>query len=128
MNPSLNSSLHFKARGDKTTCFLNMLGLENLLVSKLLTLAEQSPFQSQIERIIKEHVGELKIEGATDPVSYDGVAELGASGVTLQFTCHCKEKDYYSVDRELKGAVKNMFDEYGIGIPFPQVVVHNGDK
>ncbi|MCH5159504.1 MAG: mechanosensitive ion channel family protein [Clostridiales bacterium] len=78
----------------------------------------------EIEKIIKEHVGELKIEGATDAVSYDGVAELGASGVTLQFTCHCKEQDYYSVDRALKGAVKNMFDEYGIGIPFPQVVVH----
>ena len=82
----------------------------------------------EIEKIIKAHVGELKIEGATDAVSYDGVAALGASGVTLQFTCHCKEQDYYAVDRALKGAVKNMFDEYGIGIPFPQVVVHNSDK
>lgn len=80
----------------------------------------------EIEKIIKAHVGELKIEGATDPVSYDGVAELGASGVTLQFTCHCKEQDYYSVSRALNGAVKNMFDEYGIGIPFPQIVVHHG--
>ena len=82
----------------------------------------------EIEKIIREHVGEIKIEGATDPVSYDGVAELGASGVTLQFTCHCKEQDYYSVGRALNGAVKNMFDEYGINVPFPQVVVHNGDK
>ena len=82
----------------------------------------------EIEKIIKEHVGEIQIEGATDAVSYDGVAELGASGVTLQFTCHCKEQDYYSVGRALNGAVKNMFDEYGINVPFPQVVVHNGDK
>ena len=82
----------------------------------------------EIEKIIKEHVGEIQIEGATDAVSYDGVAELGASGVTLQFTCHCKEQDYYSVGRALNGAVKNMFDEYGIGIPFPQLVVHNSDK
>ena len=80
----------------------------------------------EIEAIIKAHVGELKIEGATDAVSYDGVAALGASGVTLQFTCHCKEHDYYAVARALNGAVKNMFDEYGIGIPFPQVVVHQG--
>ena len=82
----------------------------------------------EIEKIIREHVGELQIEGAIDPVSYDGVAELGASGVTLQFTCHCKEQDYYAVGRALNGAVKNMFDEYGIGIPFPQVVVHQSDK
>lgn len=82
----------------------------------------------QIEKIIKEHVGELKIAGAVDAVSYDGVAALGASGVTLQFTCHCNECDIFAVSRALNGAVKNMFDEYGIAIPFPQVVVHNSDK
>ena len=81
-----------------------------------------------IEKIIKEHVGELKIPGAVDAVSYDGVAALGASGVTLQFTCHCHESDIFAATRALNGAVKNMFDEYGIGIPFPQVVVHNSDK
>lgn len=82
----------------------------------------------EIEKIIKAHVGELQITGAVDKVSYDGVAELGASGVTLQFTCHCHESDIFVATRSLNGAVKNMFDEYGIGIPFPQVVVHNADK
>ena len=97
-------------------------------VSRVKTLidVEYGARLPEIEKIIKAHVGELKIEGATDPVSYDGVAELGASGVTLQITCHCKEKDFYSVGRALNGAVKNMFDEYGIGIPFPQIVVHHG--
>lgn len=95
-------------------------------VSRVKTLidVEYGARLPEIEKIIKAHVGELKIEGATDPVSYDGVAELGASGVTLQFTCHCKEEDFYSVGRALNGAVKNMFDEYGINVPFPQVVVH----
>ena len=99
-------------------------------VSRVKTLidVEYGARLPEIEKIIKAHVGELKIEGATDPVSYDGVAELGASGVTLQFTCHCKESDYYAVWRALNGAVKNMFDEYGINVPFPQVVVHNGNK
>ena len=82
----------------------------------------------EIEKVIKAHVGELNITGAVDKVSYDGVAALGASGVTLQFTCHCHESDIFAASRSLNGAVKNMFDEYGIGIPFPQVVVHNGDK
>lgn len=82
----------------------------------------------EIEKLIREHVGELKIVGAVDAVSYDGVAALGASGVTLQFTCHCHESDIFAASRSLNGAVKNMFDECGINVPFPQVVVHNGDK
>ena len=82
----------------------------------------------EIEKVIKEHVGELQIVGAVDKVSYDGVAALGASGVTLQFTCHCHESDIFAATRSLNGAVKNMFDEHGINVPFPQVVVHNSDK
>ena len=78
----------------------------------------------EVEKIIKEHVGELVIPKAVDAVSYDGVASLGASGVTLQFTCHCHESDIFAVSRALNGAVKNMFDENGIGIPFNQLVVH----
>lgn len=78
----------------------------------------------EVEKIIREHVGELEIPGAVDKVSYDGVAELGASGVTLQFSCHCNEGDIFAVTRALNGAVKNMFDENGINIPFPQLVIH----
>ena len=78
----------------------------------------------KLEEIIKANVDKLEIPGAVDNVSYDGVASLGASGVTLQFTCHCNEKDIFAVTRALNGAVKNMFDENGIGIPFPQIVVH----
>ena len=81
-----------------------------------------------VEKIIKQHVGELVVSKAVDKVSYDGVAALGASGVTLQFSCHCKEEDIYSVSRALNGAVKNMFDENGIGIPFPQIVIHQGHE
>ena len=101
--------------------------LEPSLVKTLIDV-EYGDKLPEIERIIKQHVGDLHIAGAVDNVSYDGVAALGASGVTLQFTCHCNEPDIFSVSRELNGAVKNMFDENGISIPFPQIVVHNGDK
>lgn len=80
----------------------------------------------EVERIIKENVGKLKIPGALGAVRYDGVTNLGASGVTLRFQVDCYEKDFYSTGRALNGAIKNMFDENGIGIPFPQIVVHNG--
>lgn len=81
----------------------------------------------EVERIIKENVGKLKIPGALSEVRYDGVTNLGASGVTVRFQVDCYEEHYYTVERALNGAVKNMFDENGINVPFPQVVVHKGD-
>lgn len=79
----------------------------------------------EVEKVIKENIGKLKIPGALGEVRYDGVTNLGASGVTLRFQVDCLEEDYYSVGRALNGAIKNMFDENGIDIPFPQIVVHN---
>ena len=78
----------------------------------------------KVEKIIKAKLPELKVEGAVEPISYDGVNALGASGVTLQFTTKCYEGDIYSVQRKLNAALKNMFDENDIGIPFNQIVVH----
>ena len=80
----------------------------------------------EVEKIIRENVGKLKVPGALGAVRYDGVTNLGASGVTLRFQVDCYENDYYPVSRALNGAIKNMFDENGIGIPFPQIVIHNG--
>ena len=82
----------------------------------------------RVESIIAEKLPTLQIEGAVEPVSYDGVAELGASGVTLRFSVKCLEGNIFSVQRALNGELKKMFDENGIGIPFPQVVVHTADE
>ncbi len=78
----------------------------------------------ETEKIIRKHLSKLKVEHAVGEVTYDGVTSLGASGVTLRFSCSCKEADIFAAGRELNAAVKNMFDENGIGIPFPQIVVH----
>ena len=93
-------------------------------IAKTLIDVEYGERLPALEEIIKAHVGELQIPGAVDSVSYDGVSALGASGVTLQFTCHCHEQDIFAVTRAMNGAVKNMFDENGINVPFPQIVVH----
>lgn len=81
----------------------------------------------QIEAIIKEKLSSLKVAGALSEVRYDGVKEFGASGVTLQFEVDCYEADIYAVGRAMNGAIKNLFDENGINVPFPQVVIHKGD-
>lgn len=80
----------------------------------------------EVEALIREKVGSLKVEGALSEVRYDGVSELGASGVKLQFETYCYEADIFAVGRAMNAAVKNMLDENGIGIPYPQIVVHNG--
>lgn len=81
----------------------------------------------RVEKIIEEKLPLLEIEGAVDKVNYNGVAALGASGVTLHFSVNCLEGDIFAVQRRLNGALKQMFDENGIGIPFPQLVLHTAD-
>ena len=81
----------------------------------------------RVEAIIAEKLPALKIEGVIGEIAYDGVTNLGASGVTLRFSAKCLENDIYSVQRAMNGEIKKMFDDNGIGIPFPQVVVHTAD-
>ena len=96
-----------------------------LSTAKSLIDIEYGAALPKVEEIIKAKLPELEIEKALEPVSYDGVNALGASGVTLQFTTKCKESDIFSVQRKLNAALKNMFDENDIGIPFNQIVIHN---
>ena len=81
----------------------------------------------RVEAIIAEKLPSLKIEGVIGELAYDGVSSLGASGVTLRFSAKCLENDIYSVQRAMNGEIKKMFDDNGIGIPFPQVVVHTAE-
>ncbi len=95
--------------------------------AKSLIDVEYGESLARIEDVIKTKLPEVKIEGVTEPISYDGVASLGASGVTLQFTAKCYEGDIFAVQREMNKKLKIMFDENGIGIPFNQLVVHMQD-
>lgn len=55
-----------------------------------------------------------------------GVDELADSGVNLKFAVKCKEEDIFAATRALNREIKIIFDDHGIEIPFPQVVVHQG--
>ena len=95
--------------------------------AKALIDMEYGQSLERAERVIKENLPDVKIDGVLGAISYDGVAELGASGVTLQFTAECNENDIFAVRREMNKRLKIMFDENGIGIPFNQLVVHMAD-
>ncbi len=79
---------------------------------------------ARIDGIIAEKLKDLKIEGIIGEIVYEGVNELGASGVTLLFTAKCYEGDIFAVQRAMNKQLKTMFDENGINIPFNQIVVH----
>ena len=103
--------------------------------SKKLSVAKsyiQIEYQQSIpeaEKIISENLAKYTkgIVGVESPVTYMGVSELGSSGITLFFLCKCKEKDVFQVTRDMNRALKIMFDENGLNVPFPQIVLHNGD-
>ena len=55
-----------------------------------------------------------------------GVQSLGDSSVVLRFAVNCNESNIFAAQRRLNLGLKLLFDDRGVEIPFPQVVVHNG--
>ncbi len=92
--------------------------------AKSLIDIEYGESLQRVEEVIQSKLPDVKIEGVLGEISYDGVATLGASGVTLQFTAQCNEGDIFAIQREMNKQLKLMFDENGVGIPFNQLVVH----
>ncbi|MBO4848309.1 MAG: mechanosensitive ion channel family protein [Clostridia bacterium] len=59
---------------------------------------------------------------------YLGVEKLGDSGIDLKFAADVTEKNVFSGQRMLARDLKILFDEKGVEIPFPQVVVHKAEE
>ncbi len=58
---------------------------------------------------------------------YLGVQELGDSGVLLKFVADVKEENIFAAQRQMNRDIRVLFAEKNVEIPFPQVVVHQGD-
>ncbi len=57
---------------------------------------------------------------------YLGVDALADSGVDLKFAVSTTETNVFSAQRMLARDIKLLFDDNGVEIPFPQVVLHQG--
>ncbi|HKL61293.1 MAG TPA: mechanosensitive ion channel family protein [Acholeplasma sp.] len=53
-----------------------------------------------------------------------GVIALGDSSVNLRIVTKTYNEQHYGVERMIRRRIKEILDEHGIEIPFPQVVVH----
>lgn len=69
---------------------------------------------------IREMYPEVFLE---DPKNL-GIEELGDSGVVFKIAATISEKDLFTAPRIMNREIKIAFDDAGIEIPFPQVVVH----
>lgn len=85
----------------------------------------------ELEAMLKESLPRLKEEHPdlylTVP-RYLGVEELADSGINLKFAADVTEENIFNGQRMLARDLKNLFDDKGVEIPFPQVVVHQADK
>ena len=61
-------------------------------------------------------------------IDFNGVEELADSSVNLHFGAKCNENDFFAAQRQMRGAIKTVFEENGISVPFPQVDVHMDQK
>lgn len=103
----------------------------NNSVALVLVAVSYATDLRKLEKLLKEKLGDLQKEhpelylGAP---RYLGVDALADSGVNLKFAVDVKEQDVFAGQRMLARDLKILFDDNGVEIPFPQVVVHSGDK
>ena len=62
-----------------------------------------------------------------DPEPTIGVASYGDNAVEIEVLAWCKTENYYPAKYYLQEEVKKAFDENGIEIPYPQLVIHVGE-
>ncbi|MFA5007001.1 MAG: mechanosensitive ion channel family protein [Candidatus Izemoplasmatales bacterium] len=82
----------------------------------------------KVEKVIRESLPKIRerIPDIVEGPFYRGVQSLADSSVVLRIYAKTAETKKYQVTRDLNRAMKLLFDEHKIGIPFPQVVVHQG--
>jgi moderate conductance mechanosensitive channel len=84
----------------------------------------------QAEKVIQELLEELpkKYEAMVKTPEYLGVQNLGASEVVLRVISEVKPMEHWATGRAMRKEIKLRFDENGIEIPFPRLVMYRRDE
>ncbi len=99
---------------------------QDLSVAKATISIEYGESLPRVELVLRDNLDNIKqaIPEIIEGPFYKGVNALSASSVDLLFLAKCKEEDIYTVQRALNRELKMLFDENGINIPFPQIVLN----
>ena len=81
----------------------------------------------RVERILSENLAAIgaKINGIVEGPFYKGVGALNPSGISLKIVANCNEFDKFQIIRDLNRAIKLLFDEHEISIPYQHIVVND---
>ena len=108
--------------------------LQNRSANKSIAICDVSVAYSTDLRRLEEVVSRAlptMYEGHEDlylsAPRYLGVEKLADSGIDLRFVVDVKEENIFMAQRQLRRDIKILFDEADITIPFPQVVIHQGE-
>lgn len=90
-------------------------------------------YDEDIEKVMKLLDDNLPLLKETYPQIIEGPVVVGVdtladSSVTIRVTAKTNPEDHYSVQRGLLKYIKELFDENNINMPYPQLVIHKGDK
>ena len=83
----------------------------------------------RVEQVLQEGLPEIRrrLPDIVAGPTYEDVQDLGDSGVVLRISAYCREEHRLVLRRALNREIKLLFDRKGVTIPFPQVVVHDGN-
>jgi small conductance mechanosensitive channel len=78
------------------------------------------------ELVLRDNISRIRgnVPDIIEGPFYKGVDELAGSSVNLLLYARCREDDVRDVERGMLRQIKLIFDENGIPIAFPQVVVN----
>ncbi|MGD9605369.1 MAG: mechanosensitive ion channel family protein [Bacilli bacterium] len=84
----------------------------------------------KVEKIINDNLPKIQkdIPAIVEGPFYRGVQSLADSSVVIRIFAKTEEPNKYQVARDLNRAMKILFDENKIGIPFPQIVIHQAEE
>ena len=101
----------------------NVSGYDTRRVDLVIGIGCSSSIQKAYEVVKKILDDDERV--LSDPAPQIAVSELADSSVNLVVRPWVKTPDYWDTKFDLTRKVKEAFDENGIEIPFPQVVMHS---
>jgi moderate conductance mechanosensitive channel len=116
----------------------NILVMRNSNISNVVNMTKELSVASievgieygesleRVESVLSRELPKLaeRIPAIVDGPFYKGVCALGDNSVNIKITAKCKEKDRGGVTNDLNRAMKLLFDQYDISMPYPQIVVN----